>query len=167
MTSMATPKQKAFADAIISGLNPSEAYIEAGYSSNMRPASIKREAQKLLKNPNIAPLIEKGQKEATKAAIEARTWSLELAIERLTSINERAYKHLIKSGFISRDALNAFFNSLDRLNDLSGVNARDLAISAPVFYFDPNEKCECVAIGKETVIIDDIGGYSNGSENEK
>lgn len=62
-----TPKRQAFINAIIQGLNPSEAYRAAGYSCNgMSSASIANEAYKLIKNPDISPIIEERQREAAE-----------------------------------------------------------------------------------------------------
>ncbi len=52
-----TPKQQKFVDNIVSGKNPSEAYRQA-YNTSANNNTIAKEAQNILKNPNIAPIIE-------------------------------------------------------------------------------------------------------------
>ena len=53
-----TPKQEKFVEGIVSGKNPSEAYREAYNPTNMSKESIKVEAQKYLKKPNISLTIQ-------------------------------------------------------------------------------------------------------------
>lgn len=53
-----TPKQEKFVEGIISGKNPSEAYKSAYNPTNMSKESIKVEAQKYLKKPNISLTIQ-------------------------------------------------------------------------------------------------------------
>ena len=74
-----TPKQLEFANAIVSGAAPSEAYRQAYRADGMSSASVAREAQRLLSNPVIAPIVEEGRREAAEAA----KWSLIKALERL------------------------------------------------------------------------------------
>lgn len=75
-----TPKQLEFANAIVSGAAPSEAYRQAYRADGMSSASIAREAQRLLSNPVIAPIVEEGRREAAEAA----KWNLGKALERPT-----------------------------------------------------------------------------------
>ncbi len=53
-----TPKQQKFVDNIVSGKNPSEAYRDSYNPPNMSKESMKVEAQKTLKLPNISQTIE-------------------------------------------------------------------------------------------------------------
>ena len=52
-----TPKQEKFVEGIVSGKNPSEAYRQA-YNTSANNNTIAKEAQNILKNPNISPIIE-------------------------------------------------------------------------------------------------------------
>ena len=79
----ATPKQIAFANAVVSGASPSEAYRAAYNCAGMSAASVSREANRRLSHPTIAPIIEKGEREAARSAV----WSRETAIKRLQSVN--------------------------------------------------------------------------------
>lgn len=130
-----TPKQQAFANAIIYGMNPSEAYKTAGYScAKMSAASIKKEAQKLLNHPNISPTIENATREATEKAV----WCREIAIERLQTVNDEAYR-IIKNkaaekDYIAKDAASAFMESLDRLNKLCNVEGNEIDQAPELVY---------------------------------
>lgn len=53
-----TPKQQKFVDNIVSGKNPSEAYRDSYNPPNMSKESMKVEAQKTLKLPNVSQTIE-------------------------------------------------------------------------------------------------------------
>lgn len=132
---MLTAKQEAFANAVIAGASPVEAYREAGYSQRMSRAAQSVEAQKLLANPKISLKIEEARAEATEYAL----WSRETAIERLQGVNDASYSHLVETGPEGRldgPAVRAFMESLDKLNELCGVG-RDPGPGVPVFVFDP------------------------------
>lgn len=124
MTRNLTPKQRKFVEGVVSGLSYRDAYIQAGYSPNMKTGNVSHEANRLAKHPKLAPLIAEGQKEAANRALQAATWSREVATRRLEALNERAYKQLIKSNMMNRETLSAFFGSLDRLNELTGASER-------------------------------------------
>ena len=124
MASNLTPKQRKFVEGVVSGLPYRDAYIEAGYSSNMKAGNVSHEANRLAKHPKLAPLIAEGQREAANRALQAATWSREIAIRRLEALNEHAYKQLVNSNMMSRETLSAFFGSLDRLNELTGASER-------------------------------------------
>ena len=109
-----TPKQAAFANAIVSGASPSEAYRAAYDCGKMSAASVSREANRLLSHPKIAPIVEKGKKEAARTA----AWSREMAIERLQGVNAASYARVMRTGSengFQRADSEAFFGSLDRL----------------------------------------------------
>lgn len=138
--------QRAFALCMVRGMNPSDAYREAGYSCNMSAASIKREAYKLSHNPNIAPIIESGVASATEKAV----WTRKKAIERLCNVNSMAYAEILGEGLKSRVSVNAFFDSLDRLNDLYSVTTNDpddrpvIMINIPPKRFEDGKEVEDV-----------------------
>lgn len=115
-----TPKRQLFAEKIIAGLNPSEAYRAAGYScARMSAKSIANEAHKLVNHPDISPIIEEGR----KAAAEAARWSLAMATERMQAVNDRAFLEITALGFIEKSpGPKAFFDSADRLNRYTGVD---------------------------------------------
>lgn len=134
----ATPKQRAFAEAIVAGLNPSEAYRAAGYSPRMSAASVAREAQRLLSHPNVSPIVERGRRRASEGA----EWSRAKAIERLGAINDAAYGALVAIAAGERfdnAARGAFFDSLDRLNELTAVKP---GAAEGVAFYDSREEAE-------------------------
>lgn len=112
-----TPKQEAFARHIVEGMNPSEAYIAAGYKAG-NSATVATEAQRLLNNPHIAPIIEAGR----QAAMSSAVWSRTIALERVQAVNDALYKKITDEGEMSRDTLRAFLDSAAMLNDLSDVD---------------------------------------------
>jgi phage terminase small subunit len=61
-----TPKQEKFCQGIVSGLNPSDAYIEAYGKNNCSDATIAVEAQKTLNLPHISLRIEELRKNITQ-----------------------------------------------------------------------------------------------------
>lgn len=87
-----TPKQLEFANAIVSGAAPSEAYRQAYRADGMSSASVAREAQRLLSNPVIAPIVEEGRREAAEAA----KWSLRKSLERLQAVNDRVLRGIAR-----------------------------------------------------------------------
>lgn len=111
-----TPKQQAFTDAIIAGSNPTAAYRAAYNCENMSASSVNREALRLVNHPMITPLIEAARRKASETAL----WSRQTAIERLAAINSVSYTHMMKNGYTDRESAGAFFQSLDRLNELTG-----------------------------------------------
>lgn len=117
MAATITPKQERFAQGIISGLNPSEAYRQAGYKAG-NAATVATEAQRLLNNPHISPIIEQGRREAMTNAV----WNRTTAIERLQTVNDKLYKKIADDEDMSRDTLRAFFDSTKLLNDLADVD---------------------------------------------
>ena len=65
-----TVRQAKFKDLVISGVPASEAYGKAGYAvMNMSAASIHTEASRLMKHPQILPLIQEGEMKAAERAI--------------------------------------------------------------------------------------------------
>lgn len=141
MRNRMTPKQQAFANAIVEGMNPSEAYRAAGYSNRMSAHAVTVEAQRLLKHPVISRAIESGKEEAARKA----AWSRETALERLQDVNGIAYGAIKEKGRIQRDTANAFFGSLDRLNDMTDVsNAKQeaprIVIDIPIRKMEENEE---------------------------
>ena len=65
MSRKATQKQHAFALAYLETGKPSESYRAAGYACDrMTDGHIADEAQRLLKNPYVAHIIEAGREEA-------------------------------------------------------------------------------------------------------
>lgn len=114
-----TPKQQAFARAVASGMNPSEAYRAAGYSCNMPANHVRREAYRVLHAPNVSRLIARLKAEAEERAV----WSRQTAIDRLADVNARAYRRIAGTPperALERSDVAAFFGSVDRLDAMAG-----------------------------------------------
>lgn len=114
-----TPKQRRFAQEIVAGANPSNAYRVAYESSGMTAKSVSSEASKLLQHPEIARTIREGE----QAALNESVWNRQEAISRLQSINLRCFQAVLSAdGVPEKSALTGFFESLDRLNSLCCVS---------------------------------------------
>ena len=115
-----TARQERFARCVVEGMNPSEAYRAAGYSTGgMSAASVATEASRLMGNPNVSPIIEKGRADAMESAV----WCRERAIERLQAVNDACYSRLVGGDGerLDKDALGGFLGTLDKLNALCCV----------------------------------------------
>lgn len=116
-----TSKQSKFAANVVAGMNPSEAYRAAGYRAS-NPSVVAIEAARLMKNPHISPIIEKGRCEAMHDA----AWNRAIAIYRLQKVNDDAFEK-IDGGDMSPATMRMFFSSLDRLNKLVDVDFQNRA----------------------------------------
>lgn len=114
-----TAKQTAFADAIIAGMAPSEAYRAAGYSCNMSAASLSREAHKIRQHPTVERMVAKARAKAARRA----QWTLDKAVERAQALNDAAYSEVRQLGIIQgSQAWRALMDSTDALNRYTGVD---------------------------------------------
>ena len=85
-----TPKQLHFCRAVISGCTLSDAYRESYNTSNMKPASIHREASVLMTNPMIAQRIERLQKQKDRAVVASSLSDRERVLSKLREFMESA-----------------------------------------------------------------------------
>lgn len=129
-----TPKRMAFVNAIVSGMNPSEAYREAGYSCRMGARAVAVEANRLLRNPDISLAVMHGQAEAVKRAL----WSRETALERLDEVNRIALEGMRETGLTGRDNVSGFMESFDRLQAMT-EEKREADNAPKIFLFDREE----------------------------
>ena len=67
---MLTSKQLAFCRYVTSGNSLSEAYRKSYNASKMKPATVRREAHRLMRNPNVATTVEKLERETTVLMVE-------------------------------------------------------------------------------------------------
>jgi phage terminase small subunit len=77
-----TPKQEQFCQAYIETGNASEAYRQAYGAKGMKPATVWREAKKLLDNPKVSPRIaelQSGHRERHNMTVDGITTELEEA----------------------------------------------------------------------------------------
>ena len=119
-----TAKQRSFADRIIEGMDPSEAYHASAYKSdNMTPKAISVEAQRVLQNPSVALAIEEGRQKATERAITLASFTKEEALRWAMEDRELAHK-LGQSG--------AAVSATRLASDLGGhiVEKKDLNVRA-------------------------------------
>ena len=73
-----TAKQEAFAQAIASGMNHSDAYRQAGYGGDSSPATINDHAYDLAHHAEVVPRV----LEIQSIAARRKSWSLDRIIER-------------------------------------------------------------------------------------
>lgn len=84
-----TAKQIAFAEAILDGKPPSQAYASA-YVPNRNPAVTKVRAQEVLKHPLVAAYIAKGREKLAKAKLLTRTKKREILFSIASSKTAKA-----------------------------------------------------------------------------
>ena len=111
-----TPKQRKFAECIVSGMNPSEAYREAYDATRMRDATVAVEAQKTLSIGKVSKLIEEGR----KSALSASAWTFSKMEQQLEHMNAELFGMLEDEGF-SRPVFSAWLQTVDRLNRVNGT----------------------------------------------
>ena len=70
MRSKLTSKQSAFCHHVTSGSSLSEAYRKSYNASKMKPATVRREAHRLMRNPNVATTVERLESEADVVMVE-------------------------------------------------------------------------------------------------
>jgi hypothetical protein len=85
-----TPKQLHFCRAVVSGCTMSDAYREAYNTSNMKPASIHREASLLMSNPMVTQRVERLQRQKDRALIASSLSDRECVLEKLRDMTDNA-----------------------------------------------------------------------------
>ena len=83
-----TPKQHQFAREVVLGKSQADAYRSAYNTIRMNDNSIRREASRLMDNPNVATTVAQLQHEADVAVVQERIASREEVLQTLT-----AYMH--------------------------------------------------------------------------
>jgi hypothetical protein len=81
-----TSKQLAFCRHVTSGSNLSEAYRKSYNASGMKPATVRREAHRLIRNPNVATTVERLEREAEVVIVEKTIADRKEVLETLTQI---------------------------------------------------------------------------------
>ena len=79
-------KQLAFCRHVTSGSSLSEAYRKSYNASEMKPATVRREAHRLMSNPNVATTVQKLEREAEVVLIEKTIADRKEVLETLTQI---------------------------------------------------------------------------------
>ncbi len=80
-----TPKQNQFAREVVLGKSQADAYRSAYNTAGMNDNSIRREASRLMDNPNVATTVGKLQQEADRAVVQERIATREEVLRTLTS----------------------------------------------------------------------------------
>ena len=79
-----TPKQHLFAREIVLGKSQADAYRSAYNTLKMNDNSIRREASRLMDNPNVATTVVELQQKADTAVVQERIASREEVLQTLT-----------------------------------------------------------------------------------
>ena len=79
-----TPKQHQFAREVVLGKSQADAYRSAYNTLRMNDNSIRREASRLMDNPNVATTVIKLQQKADAAVVQERIASREEVLQTLT-----------------------------------------------------------------------------------
>jgi Asp/Glu/hydantoin racemase len=85
-----TPKQQRFCRAVVSGCTMSDAYREAYNTSNMKPATVNREAHTLMATPKIATRVERLQRQKDRAIVAASLSDRERVLTKLRDLLDNA-----------------------------------------------------------------------------
>ena len=81
-----TSKQKNFCRNIIEGKSLSAAYRQSYNTKNMKPATVRREAHRLSRNPNVATTVERLERKAEVVLVEKTIADRKEVLETLTQI---------------------------------------------------------------------------------
>ena len=79
-----TPKQHQFAREVVLGKSQADAYRAAYDTLRMNDNSIRREASRLMDNPNVATTVAELQQEADAAVVQERIATREEVLQTLT-----------------------------------------------------------------------------------
>lgn len=93
-----TPKQLHFCRAVVSGCTMSGAYRAAYNVSNMKPASINREASVLMSNPMITTRVEALQRAKDRSVIASSLSDRERVLIKLRDMMESAKTENVQLG---------------------------------------------------------------------
>ena len=90
MITMLTPKQQNFVRELLSGKTQADAYRCAYQTTRMNDNSVRREASRLMTNPNIATTVRRLQEQADDAVIEKRIATRQDVLETLSQCMDNA-----------------------------------------------------------------------------
>jgi hypothetical protein len=85
-----TPKQQHFCRVVVSGQTFSESYREAYNTSNMKPATVHREAHTLMSHPKIATRVESLQRAKDRAVVASSLSDRERVLDKLRYLMDHA-----------------------------------------------------------------------------
>lgn len=107
MAKRLTAKQQKFVNEICKGVNPSQAYINSYGKNNSSPSTIKVNAQRLLKNTNIALTIDENYKKIQ----EKFSYSREESFRKIQEIQQKAFEY--KQEAVTKDGDVVVLNNPD------------------------------------------------------
>ena len=112
MSKQLTAKQQRFAELIVQGCSVADAMRGAGYQYK-RPEDVANEGYRLLRHPDIAPMIQEARARAMEGAVVTRR----VLIDRLEQVNKTAFERLTSEGaeVFDHTAFKAFTETYDRL----------------------------------------------------
>ena len=93
-----TPKQTRFCQAVASGCTMSDAYREAYSTSNMKPASIHREASVLMSNPMVTQRVQRLQRQKDRAVVATSVSDRERVLTKLRDLMDAAKTETVQLG---------------------------------------------------------------------
>lgn len=121
-----TSKQEKFIECVVSGMTYSDAYRAAYNCARMKPETVNNKAWELSRKGEIAARIEKARAEAAKKA----QWSLDIAVERVRKLNDKAISDLEEDGlYKGSPAVKALIESTTLLNRMTGVDKQIVKVN--------------------------------------
>lgn len=121
-----TPKQEKFIEGVVAGMNLTDAYRAAYNCARMKPETVNNKAWELSRKGEIAARIEKARAEAAKKA----QWSLDIAVERVRKLNDKAISDLEEDGlYKGSPAVKALIESTTLLNRMTGVDKQIVKVN--------------------------------------
>ena len=112
-----TPKQTKFVAEVVSGATLTAAYRAAYDADDMAPESVRVEACRLARSPNVSLAIDEGR----RAALDGSAWNRQRAISRMVAVNDAAFA-VIQAGDLKAPVVSAFITSWDRLAKVHGID---------------------------------------------
>lgn len=121
-----TPKQEKFIQGVVSGMTYSDAYRAAYNCARMKPETVNNKAYELMQKGEISARVEKARAEAAKNA----QWSLDIAVERVRKLNDKAISDLEEDGlYKGSPAVKALIESTTLLNRMTGVDKQIVKVN--------------------------------------
>lgn len=121
-----TPKQEKFIEGVVAGMNLTDAYRAAYNCARMKPETVNNKAWELSRKGEITARIEKARAEAAKKA----QWSLDIAVERVRKLNDKAISDLEEDGlYKGSPAVKALIESTTLLNRMTGVDKQIVKVN--------------------------------------
>lgn len=121
-----TPKQEKFIEGVVAGMNLTDAYRAAYSCARMKPETVNNKAWELSRKGEITARIEKARAEAAKKA----QWSLDIAVERVRKLNDKAISDLEEDGlYKGSPAVKALIESTTLLNRMTGVDKQIVKVN--------------------------------------